>query len=155
MLQPVSTIKTLSMLHLSLLVGQGLFAVIAGYLIYSKTFMPDLITGEFVTIYSAAAIVVSATIILLAFFIYKKKVEKIRNNEEAVAKKLSAYRAASIIRWSMMEAATLLLIVSFMLTGSYNLLLLTGLTLLIFIYTKPSAKKMMQDLTMSEEEVNE
>lgn len=151
--QPVSNIKALTVLHFSLLVGQVVFAVIAYYVRYSGT-MPlmDMSTnGKFVTIGIA---VFALLLAVFAFSMYKKKVEAIKINAAPLKEKLSAYRAASIIRWAMLEAPVLVAIVMYMLTGDYNLLILIGVILLLFITTRPTVSKAAAELSMSEDEVN-
>ena len=155
MQHPVSTIKALSMLHSSLLVGQILFGVIAFYLVYSSNVTPVFINPEVVIIIHSGAIGIAVAFIIASFTLYKKKVEKICSNAEPVQKKLASYHTASLIRWAILESSALLCIVCFILTGRYSLLLLSGIVLLYFIYIKPSTKKIMQELGISHEEVNE
>jgi hypothetical protein len=151
--QPVSTIKALTVLHFSLLVGQVVFAAIAYYVRYSGT-MPTTdfgANGKFIAIgIGAAGLLLS----VFAFSMYKKKVEAIKTNAASLKDKLNAYRAANIIRWAMLEAPVLLAIIIFMLSGDYNLLILVGAILLLFITTRPTVSKAAAELSISEDEVN-
>lgn len=128
-----------------------MFAAIAFYLVYSQSFTPQFHNGGGVS-WIVAVTALSLFLVLAAFLLYKRKVEKIRNNPAPLSQKLTAYRAASIIRWAMLEGPVLLNIICFMLTGDYNFLWLTVAILLIFVFTKPSLKIMMQELDLSEDE---
>ncbi len=151
--QPISNVKALAVLHFSLFMGQIMFAVIAAYLIYSKSFYP-VVTGEDLQVMIGSGIMgFCVALVIAAFIMFKKKVEKIRLDADDVPGKLSAYRAASIIRWAMLEAPVILAVISFLLTGRYSLLIVAAVLLLIFFYTKPSSFKVAQDLSISEEEV--
>ena len=151
--QPIANIKALTLLHFSLFIGQLMFAGIAGYLVYSKSFNPVFNSEDVIVIVLSAVIGLSVALIIAAFTMFKNKVEKIRINADAVPEKLTAYRATSIIRWAMLEAPTILTIICFLLTGKYSLLIIAAVLLLIFFYTKPTTFKVAQDLSIREEEV--
>jgi len=151
--QTATNIKALSILHFSLLTGQAVFACIAYYVRYSGT-MPTIDFGtnqQFIVIGIAAFAAVMA---ILAFSLYKKKVTELRESAIPVPGKLTAYRAAALIRWAMLEAPVLLAIVIFMLTGNYILLIVAGAVLLLFITTRPTAAKVAAELSVSESDVN-
>ncbi|MBC7936548.1 MAG: hypothetical protein H7Y86_14455 [Rhizobacter sp.] len=151
--QPASNIKALSILHFSLLIGQIVFAAIGYYLVYSKS-MGSINLGEnakFVVIGVAA---IGLIMVTLSFSMYKKKLAALKDSTQPANEKLLAYRAASIIRWAMLEAPVLIAIVGFMLTGNYNLLVVTGVILLLFISTKPTASKAAAELSISESYLN-
>ncbi|RYF89505.1 MAG: hypothetical protein EOO03_05895 [Chitinophagaceae bacterium] len=151
--QPISNVKALSVLHFSLFVGQIMFAGIAAYFIYSKSFNPPFWEAGIRMGIIAGLAAFSWGLALLAFNLFKKKVEKIRMNGDGVTDKLTAYRAGSIIRWAMLEAPVLLTIVCFLVTGEYYLLIIVAVLLMVFYYTKPSTSKVAQELGISEEEV--
>lgn len=151
--QPISNIKALTLLHFSLFIGQLMFAGIAGYLVYNKSFKPVFNSEEVIVIVVSGVIGLSVALIMLAFILFKKKVEKIRINADAVPEKLTAYRATSIIRWAMLEAPAILAIICFLLTGKYSLLIIVAVLLLIFFSTKPTTFKVAQDLGISKEDV--
>lgn len=151
--QPISNIKALTVLHFSLFIGQIMFAAIAAYLIYSKTFAPVFTNDELIPVITGGVIGLSVSLVMLAFAMFKKKVTNIRQNADGIAEKLTAYRATSLIRWALLELPALLIIICFLLTGNEVLLIVVGALLLLFFFTKPTAAKVAQDLGISEEEV--
>lgn len=150
---PLSNIRTLKLLHSSLLVGQLVFAAIAVYLIYSKSFYPVFQKSEIVTIVSSGVIGFACAFIIIALQIYKKKVDEIKNSDENISLKISRFRTVSIIRWAMIEAPAMLAIICYLLTGNQFLLIVIAIILFIFYYTKPSLAKVATELSMSEKEV--
>ena len=151
--QPISNVKALSVLHFSLFIGQIMFAGIAAYLIYSKNFTLVVAGKELLPVIGGGVVGISVALVIAAFAMFKKKIENIRTSADGTAEKLSRYRATSIIRWAMLEAPTLLVVIAFLLTGQQVLLMVAAVQLMIFYYTKPTAAKVAQDLGISDEEV--
>ncbi|RYD74008.1 MAG: hypothetical protein EOP53_19100, partial [Sphingobacteriales bacterium] len=138
--QPVSNIKALSILHFSLLIGQIVFAAIAYYLHSSGT-MAVIELGEDEKYVLLGVAALGLLLVGLALSVYKKKIATIKDTAQPVKEKMMAYRAASLIRWAMLEAPVLVAIIAFLLTGNYNFLIIAGAILLLFLSTKPSASK--------------
>lgn len=151
--QHLSTIKALAVMHFSLLIGQLMFAGIAYYLRYTKVFGSIIKDQEVLLLIVPALIALAVVFIMISYFSFKKKVESISKNDQPVTEKLTAYRAASIIRWAMLEAPVLLLIIGFLLTGTSGLLLVIAVMLIMFVYTKPTIAKTAGQLGIREEEV--
>ena len=151
--QPLSTIKALSVMHFSLFIGQLMFAGIAIYLQYTKVFSAVIKNEELLLLIVPYLIGLAVAFVIMSTFSYKKKVEEIKANDQSIPEKLAAYRAASIIRWAMIEAPVLLIIIGYLLTGISALLPALAVMLIIFIYTKPTIAKAASQLGISEEEV--
>ena len=151
--QAPSNIKALTILHFSLLVGQLVFAAIAYYLHYSGVFT-GIDLGDNLTIVLVIIAVNAVVLTVLAFTMYKKKLDGIRNANAPTGDKLIAYRAASLIRWAMLEAPVLLAIIAFLITGNINLLLVAGVILILFITTRPTAAKAAAELQLSESDLS-
>lgn len=151
--QPVSNIKALGILHFSLLIGQLVFAAIAYYLVASGSMKPiDMGTNTQFIVIGVAAI--GLILVALSFSMYKKKILVIKESNQPAKEKLVAYRAASLIRWAMLEVPVLIAIIAFMLTRHYNFLILAGAILLLFLSTRPTASKAAAELSISEDEAN-
>ena len=151
--QPLSTIKAMAVMHFSLLTGQLMFAGIAYYLKYTKVFSSVIKDEQVLLLIVPALIALAVIFTMISYFSFKKKVESISKNDQPVTEKLAAYRAASIIRWAMLEAPVLLLIIGFLLTGTSGLLLVIAVMLIMFVYTKPTIAKTAAQLGLREEEV--
>lgn len=151
--QPLSTIKALAVMHFSLLIGQLMFAAIVLYLNYTQVVESVIKSKEMLLLIVPGLIGFSILFAIVSFFTFKKKIEFLKNNELSVTEKLTAYRAASIIRWAMLEAPVLLAIMVFLLTGIFFLWGLIAVMLVLFIYTKPTIAKTAAELDISEAEV--
>lgn len=151
--QPVSNIKSLTILHFSLLIGQIVFGAIAYYLSASGS-MKAIDLGKNAQFIAIGVAATGLILITLSFSMYKKKIAFIKNSSQPVKEKLVAYRAANLIRWAMLEAPVLITIIAFMLTGNFNFMFLAGAILLIFLSTRPTASKAAAELSISEDEAN-
>lgn len=140
-------------MHFSLFIGQIIFTGIAVYLIFSKSFNPAISREDLVILMGSCSIGFAVAMGIVAFAMFKKKVEKISLSDGSISEKLAAYRASTIIRWAMLELPALFMIIFFLLTGYYMLLVGVAVLFLLFYFTKPTIAKVAQELRISEEEV--
>jgi hypothetical protein len=151
--QPLSNIKALTVMHFSLLMGQLMFAAIAAYLVYTKSFGAVVNNEEVISILGPGLTGLAVAFVLIGFYSYNRKLEKISTNDKAIQEKLTGYRAANIIRWAILEAPTLLAIICFLLTGKPIFIFVMLVLLSLFIYTKPSTAKAAKEVGINEAEV--
>ena len=148
---PSPQVKSLLILHFALFAGQILFLLVATLLISLDLFPPAL------SKYAPELILLSALIeviaILLARFIYRRKLKKINAEVTTLPRKIESYRAANIIRWSILEGAALIVIVLFLLTNQWLILFIVLALLFIFYTTRPTAPNIASDLKVSEQEI--
>lgn len=141
-------VKAISILHIALLIGQLLFGMIMLTLVSLKQ------TGSFgekdnSQLWLAACIVIAALAFFISNLIFKKKLELINKNNESVSKKLEAYRAASINRWAVLEAATLFCIVIFYRTSDYLIIIIAAVLLSLSYAARPVTEKIVTDLNIT------
>ncbi|MBK0380809.1 hypothetical protein [Mucilaginibacter segetis] len=128
-------LKTITIIHIALTVGQVLFALISIfttekiYINVTDTHDPFI---YIVPVFAVGSIIVSN-------ILYHKKISNVVQ-VSTLSDKLAAYQTALIVRYAPLEAASLFSIVSFMLTGILFLLVVTSLMIVYFIYLKPSAE---------------
>lgn len=148
-MQPTSTyIKSTSILHAALLAGQFLMAVIMFAVVWFKkenSFSLQNLSEQLLI----ACVVISAVAYLAGNLLFKKKLENIIVSNNTVSKKLEEYRGANILRWALMEIATLYSIIIFFLTGNYSILIVAALMMILFFTTKPGTGKTVADLNIS------
>ncbi|MCC5928571.1 MAG: hypothetical protein JJU28_04925 [Cyclobacteriaceae bacterium] len=89
--------------------------------------------------------------IFLAQFLYKNQISSAKNRD-TLAKKISGFQSAQLIKNGILEAPALLAIVVYMLTENIAYYLLAGLIILIFLMHKPTSFKVATDLELSPEE---
>ena len=150
---PLSNIKALTMLHFSLLIGQLVFGAIGYYLRYANIVSKiELGDKERYVVLGIAAL--ALIIVVWAISLYKNKISAIKESAQAPKQKLEAYRAANIVRWAMLEVPVLIAIIAFMLRGNYNFLILAAVIWLLFLSTRPSTAKVVSEIAVSEDDVN-
>lgn len=148
-MEPKSFLKTLTFLHLSLVIGLLLFSVIAYTQSTSITVEPD--TGNmllyFVPVLAIAGYFGSQ-------FFYKKILNKVDANAP-LEEKLKKYKSASHIKFLLIEAPALLSIFAFY-TTTNALPLVIAVCLIIYLYVqKPSSDKINTELSLNSEEMQQ
>lgn len=89
--------------------------------------------------------------IFLGQFLYKTQISNAKNRD-TLARKISGFQSAQLIKNGILEAPALLAIVVYMLTENIAYYLLAGLIILIFLMHRPTNFKVATDLELSPEE---
>lgn len=133
-----------------MLIGLIVFCII-GFLMNSS--------GAFEPIAKELDHVLQVVVILLAtagFFIgnnyFKRKVLQQAQELQTAHEKLSLYRHAAIIQWTLLEGPAIVAIISFLLTGNYAFLALAATILLLFAMAFPAKQKILLLLSITENE---
>lgn len=146
-----STLKSLQVLHRTMLLGLVLFAAVAVYLKYTGSFSSSLAEKD--QLLQLIAIGVSFACVFIGASIFKKKILKLRDSQLTIPEKSSTYRSASVIQWALLEAAAFFCVLCFLLVGNMAFLGLAAALLLWFALTAPSKIKIMLLLRLNEEEM--
>ncbi len=147
-------VRALSILHTALLMGQFLFALIAFFLGFTKKMSSSSLQqySQQLLIFS---IVVGVVAYIVANRLFAKKVEQIKADYKPVSDKFNDYRAASLLRWGLIEFASLLSIILF-LTTNYSFILAVAVVLIfLFFFTRPTLQKIAADMGVSEMEIEQ
>lgn len=147
-------IKTLSILHFAMFIGQLLFGIIALFLVYSKKFFSPFLT-EYLELLISACILIGAAAYFTGNRIFKRKIEEINFHYTPLPQKLNEYRGASITRWAFMEFAVLISIIFFMLTNAYEIMIIAAAFMLVFVTFRPTTKRIAADLRIDEAELEQ
>jgi len=141
-----SYLKTLTIIHFALAVGQIIFAIIV-FAHHQKTemvvdpindvmFIPFLVT------------------LLMAFavgpVIYKKLLSQVHGKSLTI--KLNQFRAASIVKYALIEGPSLFGIVIYFLSGNFFYLLVSGLLIIYFLTLRPTKEKIEKGLNLDYKE---
>jgi hypothetical protein len=148
-----TALKSLNILHKTLLMGQLIFAAIAVFLVYTKTINAPLTSMD-------KALQVIAILFAVGGFsggaaIFKKKLIQIREMQTDASEKFEVYRSASIIQWTLLEAPCIFSILSFILTGNYAFLALSFVLILLFTVLNPEKTKISLQAGISESALDE
>jgi len=78
----------------------------------------------------------------------QRKLNQCRAKQHLNAK-LTEYRSALILKFAVMDVTTLILILSYLLTGELIILIAAGLLIIIFTTYIPTKAKLINDLALS------
>ncbi len=145
-------IKALIFLHTIMLMGQILLAVI-GYFI-STQFQPTA-DEKLSRILQSVAVVLALGGGAAAFVVFKKSINELQLTANGIVEKMAAYRAASIVKFALLEAPSIFCIVGFILTHNISFLLLSIVLILVFAGQKPTVSMMMYDMQVGREDLFE
>ena len=125
--------RAFGILHLSILIGLLLFAIIA-VLIDVKDFLP-IFEASVNRILQVVSILFSFTMLILGYTRFKKKIFDARTEYKSAKTRMDKYRMACITWWVMIEMPGIFAIIGYILTSNLSffiLALLHGLVLLLF-----------------------
>lgn len=148
--QQVTFLRQITIIHLGLLIGQVIFAVIT-FIHHKENWHYDFSFSEPIVI---VPIIASA----VAFFLHKKIYTKIleqTKTKNTLTEKLVDFQKATIVNFAIIEGASLLSIALAFITQNIYLLFLAGVLILYFIGLKPTKEKISNDLTLNREEKEE
>ena len=150
--KPISFFKSLQILHLGILAGLSLFAIIAvfiseeGLLIASEERNRNL---------QVIAIIFSLSSLILGFNLFKKSILRIRESSDPSKAKTNQYRMACIIWWVMIEAPGIFAIVGYILTHNLAFFFLGLLHIVILFIFMPRRDNIILLLNLNSEEAPE
>ncbi len=85
-------------------------------------------------------------------YYFAKKINLLNNSIFTLAYRLTAYRSASIIRWTLVEMPLIISNILLFITGSYYYIIYIFILLLFFIMYTPSKLQVMSYLNLSPNE---
>jgi hypothetical protein len=144
---PRAYLKQISIIHIALFTGQLLFGLVTLFITPQKgiditnTNDPFLYVVPIVALGSLAA----------SAFLFKLNLN-MAIDKDSLNGKLMLYQAALIVKLAPLEGASLLGIVSYMLTGNLLFIIISGLMALYFLSLRPTKDKIANDLDLSYED---
>ena len=141
--------RTLGLLHRALCTGVATFAGIAvllKYVLHSPATAPEL-----QPVLLPVAIVTAIAGIAASRLLYKKRLDAIRGMT-GLPPKADAYRAAQILRWALLEAATLFGIVGMLITMQPLFLAIAVVPFGLMVASRPTRAQGLEDMQLSLEE---
>ncbi len=134
--------------------GFFFFSLVAGSLLILAMFYflqpepSESLEGETATIYIPLLVL---GLLVGAFFLGRNRIEAAREQRD-LKEKLTAYRAALILRWAMIEGGVLLCGVFFFLSREMLLLAVAGVGLVALLLFIPSRGRTLADMDLSSSE---
>lgn len=149
-LTPNKFLKTISILHLMLLMG---LLVFAGFLLFEfdGALMPTFdMNDTLLLIYPVVAIAV-----IIGSQALFKNVLASKENDTDLKVKLANYQTASIIKYAIIEGPAFFGFVMTTATGNTTYAAIAGVLIVYFLLQKPSLNKIESDLKLSGEHRNQ
>jgi hypothetical protein len=134
--------KTIRLIHFALLAGQCLFVAVVLFL--RNHVSPDSVAE--INMFLIVALALSVSGYFVGNLLFKQMVA-VAAGKETFAQKLMVYQSALIIRYALIEGASLFSIVCLFLTGSFTFLLITGVLIIYFIFIRPKIDTIAENLT--------
>jgi hypothetical protein len=122
-----------------------------GIAVYIHLIRTDDSPAEYSLVLGIVSVAVTFGSAGTGYFIFSRMLRNIRE-DQPLTKKLGTYRAASLIKYAMIEAPVLLNTLFYLLTGAVTFIYLTVILLLVYLTDRPSAQKIMERLPLSPEE---
>lgn len=142
-----SFLKTLSIIHFSLLGGMILFMVVA-YIKQGNHYFDFKNTDD---VYIIVVPIMAIAAYFVGRLVFKQQILALAN-KDSLKEKLMGYQGAALVRLAFLEGAALFGIVAFMITGNLFELLISILLVLYFLALKPTKEKVINDLQLSQEQ---
>lgn len=140
-----SFFKTLQRLHLYLVMGVVLFLSITIYLVESGGFGED---DEINNVFQYVVPLLATVSIFASRFMFNKR-RKSLSSAKTLQDKTEGYQAALIVRWALIQGATLFAIIAFMLTSNYGFATIAIIMILYQILQRPNLESALEDLNLS------
>lgn len=138
-------LKQLSIIHFALLSGQIVFAAVAYYLQNEEL----QINTTDILLY--AMFFIAITGIIASNFIYKQQLNIIAK-ENSLRAKLAAFQSASIIKYALLEAPSIIAVCFYISYGNLLYLLIAGFLIIYFYFQKPTKDIIINDLSLNNED---
>lgn len=142
--------KSLKVIFFALLAGQIFFGSVALFIttINEGGFIESSEIGAYKNYIIFIVTFIAISAFSAGFFVFKRRLNSV-NNITALSEKITAYRAALIIRYAIIECASFLAIVAFILTGVILLLAIAALIIVYFGTLIPSITRTIRDLELN------
>ena len=152
---PKENLRAMRILTAALSTGVIFFALIAVVINQLNGPVQGQAGSNYETLFLWVVVGVASFCIIAAKYLYAKKVSEIKNTGISLGDKLNQYRSALILYQALCEAAALLSVVIFFLTGIFTLLIITAILLTLMLSKVPITKKVVNELALDWKEQQE
>lgn len=145
-------VKALILVHTVMLMVQIIFA---GLIYATASPNKPTLEGDASKILQGVAAVLAVGGGFAAFFLFKKRMVILQETATTFTEKINHYRAASIVKYALLEAPSLFCVIGYILTHNISFLLLSIVVILVFAGQKPTVNMMMYDMNVTRDELFE
>ncbi|MEM7513351.1 MAG: hypothetical protein AAF388_20655 [Bacteroidota bacterium] len=140
----------LQLLHAALIIGQVLFAGVAIFV----TSKEGPLSGDLNDIFKLVAPILVLGGIAGSIFLPKTLLASAKESSDLKGK-LQTYRTASLIKFVILEAPSLVSLVAFLMTGNYFYLGLAAIIIAVFFMNRPTTSTIINDLELNQDEARQ
>ncbi len=140
-------LKTVSIIHLALLIGQAMFATV----VFIQSGSTKIVFNDASDSYFFIVIGLAVGGFAASNFLFKQNLNK-ANEQTDIKSKLAKYQSALIIRYALLEGPSLFGIVVYLLTGNLFYLIVSIVIMLYFLSLMPTKEKIKEELQLSYDE---
>jgi MFS family permease len=148
-INPRTFLKTMSIIHAALIAGQVLFAF--AVIALNNNRAPFSFSFNSKDVFAIVVPIMVIGCFIAGRIVFTKVLENAKTKSTLI-EKLSAYWAASIVRFALCEGSSLFAIVVTMLTSNTFYLAIAGVLILYMVFLKPSRDRVENDLDLTLEE---
>ncbi len=141
--------KSLTILHFALLIGQVLFGIVTFYINSTNTVGFDYVIQNDIFLLVAPVLFIGG---ILSSTLIAKHQLKMNKAKTILKAKLGGYMSTLIIKLAILEGVSLCMLVFYYMTANLLFLLLSGLTIVLFIMNRPTKEKAINDLELNQKE---
>jgi divalent metal cation (Fe/Co/Zn/Cd) transporter len=135
----------LRLLHLSMTAAVIVFGLVAHFVLIP---VQDLKPNDNAALFVNIAAVYLAIAVALSYWLFGVRLN-VAKQQTSLSDKLNTYRAATILRFALIEGAALLTVVFYLLTGNLVLLGIAGIGVVVLLLHHPNLVKLKMDLDLS------
>lgn len=149
--QPLNSrqyLRTLKMMHTTMLIGMIVFTVVVVVMMTSTTIFGESADAIHNVMKFVAPLVAVATF-LGSGVLFKQRIDSVRTSNTTLRFRLEQYRTASIMRWAMLEGGVMTSLVGLLLTKNYYYAIFIFLLLVFFFLYAPSSEKIKTQLELN------
>lgn len=148
----INFFKSLQILHLAILAGLSLFAIIALNITGEGMMAESESTNRNLQI---IAIIFSLSSLFVGFNIFKKSLVRIRESGDTARGRAERYRISCITWWAMIEVPGLFAITGYLLTDNLSFFFLGLLHIVLLFVFMPRRENIILLLNLSSDEVSQ
>lgn len=152
---PKENLRAMRIITAALTAGVIFFALIAVVINQLNGPVQGQAGSEYETLFLWVVVGVASICIIAAKYLYSKKVSEIKITGTSLVDKVNQYRSALIVYQALCEAAALLSVVIFFLTGIFTLLIITAVMSVLMLSKMPITKKVVNELSLDWKEQQE
>jgi ABC-type proline/glycine betaine transport system permease subunit len=145
-MNPPRFLKTLRIIHLSLVVGLGLFTAVAFF--QNSSFNADINANS-------NLLYIVPVVALFGYFgsqlLFKRMLDNVKKSD-SLERKLNQYQIASIIKYALIEGPACIALFVYLVTGNALPLVIAGCLLAYLFVQRPTKNRISNRLSLSSEE---